>query len=609
MARSRGTPQCRCSVALPSLACASAVLWRAGPCSLESPRAASRQLLLARSLSTFGLQDDGQGYMRPAMLKEYLHTLDDEAAKVGAVRSAGDAAKSTAVLVGHPAALAACEAEQQQLRQQQLPTWDSPSVRRACRVLEPNAPLEVLGAVIGDVEVVHRQFDAHLDKLAILHDTIANLEDAAIELTLSRVCEGLSKVNHLLRVSGDILQTTLTDRHDALQRAMLSRVLGGDLPLSGVGLRSATEQALLAFIASRTETRPYVMHIFEGMRQAGISVDGCVAAFDAPVDAAIATLAARLDAAHMAIVWQRCATAAAAAEANFDALLAVQHDEPAVARGGGPLVEPGVEDAQLLQHRLAAVVDDFRVSELSRRLAAENCPEAWHDDRRTADLCGETTSHEWMWELNPRHLEQDSFVDAMRVRLGADRGLPAMQCHACGKLPGCRLHEHALCCAPGPSTSGHNEVRDIVLATAVVADPAVEPEAPGLLQAAPGLRPADILTYAARALDVGFASSDARHAGLDASDSMLLRKLAQDSRFVPELSEQGTEYQPLTWTCYGREHPATSAALTLLPRRAARRQGNRPWRHGLRLLRAGVEAALARRAAAVVAACFGAPAG
>ena len=136
VARSRGTPRKgRCNVALPSLACVSAVLWRAGSCSLESLR--------ARSPEPFDVwfADDGQGYMRPAMLQEYLHTLDDEAAKVGAVRSAGDAAKSTAVLVGHPAALAAFEAEQQQLRQQQLPTCDSPSVRRACRVLEPNAPL------------------------------------------------------------------------------------------------------------------------------------------------------------------------------------------------------------------------------------------------------------------------------------------------------------------------------------------------------------------------------------------------------------------------------------------------------------------------------------
>ena len=187
VARSRGTPKGRCNVALPSLACVSAVLWRAKSCSLESPQAVPPPAAAGPEPFDVWFADDGQGYMRPAMLQEYLHTLDDEAAKVGAVRSAGDAAKSTAVLVGHPAALAAFEAEQQQLRQQQPPTWDSLSVRRACRVLEPNAPLEVLGAVIGDAEEVHRQFDAHLDKLAILHATIANLEDAATELTLSRV--------------------------------------------------------------------------------------------------------------------------------------------------------------------------------------------------------------------------------------------------------------------------------------------------------------------------------------------------------------------------------------------------------------------------------------
>ena len=67
-------------------------------------------------------------------------------------------------------------------------------------------------------------------------------------------------------------------------------------------------------------------------------------------------------------------------------------------------------------------------------------------------------------------------------------------------------------------------VRDIVLVTTVVVDPAAEPEVLGLLRAAPGLRPADILTSAARegtvsALDVGIASPDARHASLDAAES------------------------------------------------------------------------------------------
>ena len=388
------------------------------------------------------------------------------------------------------------------------------------------------------------------------------------------MCAGLSKVNHLLRVSGDILHTTLTDRHDVLQRPMLSRVLGGDLPVvsvrqaqdgvrhGGVALRSATEQALLAFIASRTETRPHVMHIFADASRPSTLL------WMRPLPP--------LRLASTPPTWRPCGRLAPPRRQPLRPTLTLCWPSagPLNMTSQPLLVETGVEDAehpayaaaQHLQHRLAAVVDDFRVSE---RLAAENCPEAWHDARRVADLCDETTSHEWMWELNPRssrHLEQDSFVDAMRVCLGADRGLPAMQCHTRGKLPGCRLHEHALCCAPEPSTSGHHEVRDIVLATAVVADPAAEPEVLGLLQAAPGLRPAVILTSAARegtlsALDVGNASSDARHAGLDAAESMRLRKLARYFRFVPELLEQGIEYQPLTWSCYGREHPATSAAL------------------------------------------------
>ena len=122
---------------------------------------------------------------------------------------------------------------------------------------------------------------------------------------------GRSKVNHLLRVSGDILHTTLTDRHDALQLAMLSRVLGGDL--LDVSVRQARGGVRHGGVGLR------VMHIFESMRQAGIPVDGCVAVFDAHVDAAIATLVTRLDAAHVATVWQTCATVAAAGEANFDA--------------------------------------------------------------------------------------------------------------------------------------------------------------------------------------------------------------------------------------------------------------------------------------------------
>ena len=63
------------------------------------------------------------------------------------------------------------------------------------------------------------------------------------------------------------------------------------------------------------------------------------------------------------------------------------------------VAELGVEDAEHpaavaarhLQRGLSAIVDDFRVAELARSLAATDGPEAWHDERRIADLCDETT--------------------------------------------------------------------------------------------------------------------------------------------------------------------------------------------------------------------------
>ena len=68
VARSRGTSQSRCSVALPSLACVSAVLWRA----LLAGIAADGTPPAAAGPEPFDVwfADDGKGDMRPAMLQE-----------------------------------------------------------------------------------------------------------------------------------------------------------------------------------------------------------------------------------------------------------------------------------------------------------------------------------------------------------------------------------------------------------------------------------------------------------------------------------------------------------------------------------------------------------
>ena len=95
--------------------------------------------------------------------------------------------------------------------------------------------------------------------------------------------------------------------------------------------------------------------------------------------------------------------------------------------------------------------------------------------------------------------------------------------------PCCR---HALLCAPGESTRGHNEVRDCLLDFARLADSTSEPEVLGLIASAPGLRPADVLTKAlgesqSTALDVGVAAPGAHGAGDDCTESMRRTKVAK----------------------------------------------------------------------------------
>ena len=148
----------------------------------------------------------------------------------------------------------------------------------------------------------------------------------------------------------------------------------------------------------------------------------------------------------------------------------------------------------------------------------------------------------------PRALEPDAYVAAVRLRLGAGFADAPATCRACGKRQVCFSGAHTLCCARGPSTVGRNEVRDLIHAVAKQADPAAETEVLGILQAATGLRPADILTNAASeglltALDVGIASPDAVHAGDDCLEAMRARKARGYARFEREIDAQGTAYR------------------------------------------------------------------
>ena len=218
-------------------------------------------------------------------------------------------------------------------------------------------------------------------------------------------------------------------------------------------------------------------------------------------------------------------------------------------------------------------VDANAVDELSSDLASR---ELWDDVRRVNELRDDSVSHEWLWAIGrdaPGELPADEFITAVRLRLGADHADESVPCRSCRGAFLCPRAYHDLCCACGPSTMGHNEVRDVLLEYTWLADDIAEPEVRGLIAGAPGSRPADILTTAfsmnmGTALDVGIASPLAVASGKDCTETMRKRKKAKYAPFRTELVDVHVAHRPLIWSCYGRTYGRVTSAL--LWRRNAR---------------------------------------
>jgi len=122
------------------------------------------------------------------------------------------------------------------------------------------------------------------------------------------------------------------------------------------------------------------------------------------------------------------------------------------------------------------------------------------------------------------------------------------------------------------------------------------------------LRPADILTGALGhglvALDIGIASPDAMGAGQDCTQSMADRKVTKYEPHRAVLDWQNIIYKPLTFSCYGRLHPDTTATLRTLAQRIARRRGCSAGEWRFRRLRAKLVAQIWARAGRMVRSCW-----
>ena len=168
---------------------------------------------------------------------------------------------------------------------------------------------------------------------------------------------------------------------------------------------------------------------------------------------------------------------------------------------------------------------------------------------------------------------------------------------------------HALRCAPGESTRGHNWVANSLLGLASLADANSLAEPKGIVPSRPGLRPADLLSFAAigrgAALDVSIVSPDSEGAGHDACFAMSSRKTEKYGSVLRELQEEGIDYKPVVWTCWGRPGGPAQAAVRELASAAARRRGIADPRILEKHLNAIIGCFIWKRAACMVLACLG----
>ena len=390
----------------------------------------------------------------------------------------------------------------------------------------------------------------------------------------------------------------------------------------GLGFRKAEILAAPAHLAFLIEARPCVEYLINLAAEAGVDLPKALAVFDSNIVRATEECCTRLDVEKARCIPLFCSDAAGLADDNFQKILAGS-EQPQESRlqtsdswHDPVLTAPERDDPEIvrslkpvrLQHHLSVLIDQEGIGDLFAHFEA--APGGEPDCARLSDLKDNTVSSKWLWTVDPHsHLtvSSESYIAAVRLRLGASFTSQPVQCRMCNRLLDSN-GTHALCCAPGESTRGHNAVRDELFAITRIADTTAEREVLGLLDTAPGLRPADILTCAVQpalssALDIGIAAPHSAHAGTDCCETMRLRKVRYYADHTGDLLEQGIEYTPVIWSCWGREHEDTTRVLRQIARVVARRRGGS---HDMVLssLRDAIGAILARRAAAMLNSCM-----
>ena len=573
--------------------------------------------------------DDGQAFVGAHHADAWLRSVDQAIAELGGHRATGDECKSHARLLCTPQFAA------------DNPDWASPYVRRTCVVGRATDAPKVLGVHLGGAEVCNADMDKVCSKVAVAREKIQDLNSPAAELTLQRVCLNVSKASYLLRCNGDRIADDRLCRFDRGMAEGLESALWEPLAddswiqasiavdAGGLGMREAQGVALPSFLASRVAARPLVNEMARHTMEAGIcQTQLLMEAYDDRTRAALDRWLAEMPVGVHARIKAVLADGADLALQRWQGWC--QGVEPAQQGGdntgrtvgflnGGVVGAVGSQDPEHpgnfssasplhLQRLLTRVADQCAGQGLVEKFMAQ---ERWDDLHRISDLAQADANHDWLWALDnnkAKRLEADQYVAAVRLRLGCAGPLEPAICGNCGiHIIGCS-GGHALLCAKGPSTRGHNAVRDELFSMAIPVDANTETEPEGLISSHPRLRPADVLSGAFHngrlaAVDVGVICPSASGAGADCVVTMDQRKRERMEPFREQLEASGVEYHPFAVSCWGRLHPTANKMLETIAKRIARREGGASQAAVLQRLRGRITTEIMRRAACMLIQC------
>jgi hypothetical protein len=513
-----------------------------------------------------------------------------------------------------------------------------------CADTPHSAPVKCLGVRLGQEA---QQLAQEVEKARLLHEAIATLDDPALVLVLTRASADVCRIVHLLRAVGPVAEKPLAD-FDDLMREAVGRVVRTEVTdlaaeqatwgvrAGGLGLRKATATAGPAHVASLVESEQLVSWLTRECAKLGVGGVTPAASITARAATAIDALLSSIDHEPTRVAVKE-GIADARADIGPSAVPAILRDRPPSSGrppprpppSPGDIVADASGDAKQskaaphgLQHKILAHLDTLRLTQqiAPLRAVARSSMPLMDAERllRLQDLADRSTSHDWLWAINPAHgpvLPPDAYITSVRLRLGLPVASYAGErpCAECGEsVSAVHLGPHALLCAKGRRVIRHNLLRDHLHSLARASDPASRLEA--ALVDSPDAelrRPADLLLSAspfgsgasgAMAVDVGIVAPHnhlAVRCDSDPLDAYLKRKV---DKSLADCRNVGWAFYPFIVSAHGRPHPGASRMVSRLCAKAARefvveqpkRLESNWWRNATSLLMIGAASMVER---------------